>query len=294
MQISDSVLGPALVDRAWRQWVALGVDAVAEADDDVVDPEALIALTAELGDADARLRDVSTDWCVAFGRYVNGTRLKTVAAELGTPLDRIGEYVATVAAAGGPRWPMGTEPRPGYVSRRKARLRSAAQPARLRVRLRAAFGVNARADVLAALLASGSVASSLADIARVTRFSKLNVAAAVDALGLAGLVDIRVVGNEQRVTIAPVDILPGLRAPVFQVDWVAMFGLALATSRFLARDVGPPAVRAIEARRMSEEFRPWTAAARMPTPDEAALGPDYAAAFDRWVIDLADRIRGPR
>jgi hypothetical protein len=108
MQTSGSPLEGALLNRAWIQWVALGVDAVGELDEAVVDPEALIALTAELGDADARLRDVSTDWCVAFGRYVNGSRLKGVAEELGTPSERIGEYVATVAAAGGPRWPMGT------------------------------------------------------------------------------------------------------------------------------------------------------------------------------------------
>src|SRR3972149_3272344 len=107
---SASPLEEALLNRAWSQWVALGVDAVGERDEGVVDPEALIALTAELGDADARLRDVSTDWCVAFGRYVNGARLRGVVAELGTPPDAIGEYVATVASAGGPRWPLATRP----------------------------------------------------------------------------------------------------------------------------------------------------------------------------------------
>ncbi len=108
-------LQSALLNRAWIQWIALGVDALGESDDDVVDPEALIALTAEVGDADARLRDVSTDWCVAYGRYVNGARLKQVTRELGTPLEAIGEYVATVAAAGGPAWPMTTQPRPDYA-----------------------------------------------------------------------------------------------------------------------------------------------------------------------------------
>ncbi len=112
---STSSLQSALLNRAWTQWIALGVDAVGERDEAVVDPEALIALTAELGDADARLRDVSTDWCVAYGRYVNGSRLKQVAHELRTPPEAIGEYVATVAAAGGPAWPMATRPRAEYV-----------------------------------------------------------------------------------------------------------------------------------------------------------------------------------
>ena len=122
MPPSTSALRAALLHRAWMQWIALGVDAVGERDEAVVDPEALIALTAELGDADARLRDVSTDWCVAYGRYVNGSRLKQVVRELKTPPEAIGEYVATVAAAGGPAWPMATRGRQDYAPRGKARL----------------------------------------------------------------------------------------------------------------------------------------------------------------------------
>ena len=172
MDRSGSSLKDALLNRAWIQWIALGVDTVGEPDDAVVDPEALIALTAELGDADARLRDVSTDWCVAYGRYINGSRLKQVARELGTPLEAIGEYLATVAAAGGPAWPMATEPRPEYATRGRARLDSARPRSRLRIRLRAEFGVNARADVLAALLAAPRDGLSVADLARTTRFTK--------------------------------------------------------------------------------------------------------------------------
>lgn len=113
-----------------------GVHATGERDDAVVDPEALIALTAELGDVDARLRDVSSDWCVAYGRYVNRSRLKQVARELRTPPEAIGEYVATVAAAGGPAWPMATRPRSDYTKRGKARLETATALPRLRIRLR--------------------------------------------------------------------------------------------------------------------------------------------------------------
>jgi len=55
---------------------------------------------------------------------------------------------------------MATRPRPDYVRRGKARLDSALAPPLLRIRLRAAFGVNARADVLAALLAAPRSASA--------------------------------------------------------------------------------------------------------------------------------------
>jgi len=287
MSPSASALQSALLNRAWSQWIALGVDAVGEPDDAVVDPEALIALTAELGDADARLRDVSTDWCVAHGRYINGARLRQVARELGTPPEAIGEYVATVAAAGGPAWPMATRPRPDYASRGKARLDSATLRPRLRVRLRAAFGVNARADVLAALLASPQNGLSVADLARKARFTKPNVAFAVDALVLAGLLEARTVGNERRLVLArPGEILPGLRPPVVQPDWVTRFGVALEVLRFGTGDGSSPSVRAIEARRVVEGLRTRITSEGLPQPNLDVLGADFAGAFDRWVVEL--------
>ncbi len=294
MPPSTSALQRALLNRAWIQWIALGVDAVGEPDDAVVDPEALIALTAELGDADARLRDVSTDWCVAYGRYVNGSRLKQVARELGTPPGAIGEYVATVATAGGPTWPMATQPRPDYATRGKARLDSALARPRLRIRLRAAFGVNARADVLAALLAAPQIGLSVADLARKTRFTKPNVAFAVDALVLAGLLEARAVGNERRVVLTrDGEILPDLQSPIAQPDWVTRFGVALEVLRFGERDGMSPSVRAIEARRLVEGLRARIQSEGLPQPSLDAFGDDFANAFDRWVVQLVDCLRSP-
>jgi len=294
MPRSTSELQSALLDRAWIQWIALGVDAVGERDDAVVDPEALIALTSELGDADARLRDVSTDWCVAFGRYINGSRLKQVVRELRTPPEAIGEYVATVAASGGPAWPMATEPRPEYSSRGKARLESARSRSRLRIRLRAAFGVNARADVLAALLVAPQNGLSVADLARKTRFTKPTTAFAVDALVLAGLLEARTVGNERLLLLAkPGEILPGLRPPIVQPDWVARFGVALEVLRFDGQDGMSLSVRAIEARRVVEGLLARITSEGLPDPDLDTFGDQFSSAFDRWVVQLVDSLREP-
>jgi hypothetical protein len=289
-----SSLQRAMLDRAWIQWTALGVDATGERDDAVVDPEALIALSAELGDADARLRDLSTDWCAAFGRYVNGSRLKQVVRELRTPPGMIGEYAATVAAAGGPSWPMATRPRPDYVRRDKARMDSALPRARLRIRLRAAFGVNARADILAALLAASPHDVSAADLARTTRFTKVNVASALDALLLAGLVLPRPVANERRMSLPPrISLLPGLKAPVVQPDWVTRFGVALQVHRFTQQDGMSVTVRAIEARRLIGSLADRMSAEGMPFPDLEASGDRFANAFDRWLVTLVDWLRTP-
>ena len=48
--------------------------------------------------------------------------------------------------------------------------------------------MNARADILAALLSSAPGGLNAADLARSTRFTKPNIASALDSLVLAGLV----------------------------------------------------------------------------------------------------------
>lgn len=282
-------LRKALLSRAWAQWIALGVDAVGEAETVVVDPEALVALTAELGDADARLRDVSTDWCITYGRYVNGSRLRQVARELGTPPEAIGEYVATVATSGGPAWPMATRPRPDYEPRGKARLESAASLPRLRIRLRAAFGVNARADVLAALLAEPGTGLSVADLARRTRFTKPNVAFAIDALVLAGLLEARSVGNERRLLLAQRgELLPGLRPGLDQPDWVARFRVALEVVRFADRGDGmSPTVRSVEARSVVQRLLANIQSEGLPRPTFDTPGQQFGRSFDQWVGELS-------
>jgi DNA-binding transcriptional ArsR family regulator len=187
---------------------------------------------------------------------------------------------------------MATQPRSDYATRGKARLGSALALPRLRIRLRAAFGVNARADVLAALLAAPRIGLSVADLTRQTRFTKPNVAFAVDALVLAGLLEARAVGNERRVTLTQDGkILPGLRPPIAQPDWVTRFGVVLEVLRFDERDRMSPSVRAIEARRVVEALWDRITSERLPQPNLDAFGDDFANVFDRWVLDLVDDLR---
>lgn len=287
MALSDS-LRDALVQRAWAQWVALGVSAVGPAEEQVIDPEALVALTAELKDTDARLRDTSTDWCIAYGRYVNATRLRRVAEEIGSGADAMGEYAATVAAGGGPQWPMATDPRSGYRNRDKAHLDHFDSAPRFVLRLRAAFGVNARADVLAALALRPGSALTLADVAGITRFTKRNVALTVDALALSGIVELDEVGNQRRVSLHR-DRL-GLLLPAADmepVDWVDRFRVGLATLQFLIQSRPmKQGVRAIEARALLRNLQPAIRRARLPQPDLSRLGPSFGDAFDEWIERL--------
>lgn len=285
---SDS-LREALVQRAWAQWIALGVSGVGTAERHVVDPEALVALTAELGDADARLRDTSIDWCIAYGRYLNSSRLRHVLDEMGAGGEAIGEYAGTVAAAGGPRWPMASHPRPAYRSRGKARLHHLDTTPRLILRFRAAFGVNARADVLAALVLRQGIALTISDLARMTRFTKRNVALTVDSLALAGVVELETVGNEQRAWLRREILQPWLPPQAVEpVDWIDRFTVGLATLRFLAaQQPAKPNVRTIEARALVRELDTKIRRSQLPLPDVRKLGESFSDEFSDWLVRLS-------
>ncbi len=286
-----SSLTDALLQRARAQWVALGVELWGPAESSVVDPEALIALTAELGEADARLRDGGTDWCVAYGRFINGTRLAQVVTDLGTSEGAIGDYAATVAAAGGPSWRQRGHPHEAYHFGGKARLDDLADLPRLLLRLRALFGVNARADILAALLPHPEAGLSLADLARRTRFTKRNVALTVEVLSLGGIVTAERAGNQQRVSLEP-DVVRGWLPTRFEhAEWADRFAVGLAALRFLNRsDRMPDNVRAIEATVLAERLAPLLRRHRLPAPDRRVHGEAFSAVFDRWAARLAFRL----
>jgi hypothetical protein len=283
-------LRDALVQRAWAQWIALGVEAVGPAETAVVDPEALVALTAEIAEADPRLRDTSTDWCVRYGRFVNGTRLRQVVTEMGTPDGAIGEYAATVAAAGGPSWRPG-RPRDGYRNRGKARLDDLHALPRLLLRLRAVFGVYARADVIGALLSQSAVGLTLADLARRVRSTKRNVALTVEALALGGLLVVERSGNQQRVSLDLDAVRDWLPSQFERVDWIDRYAIGLTALRFLNRsDRMSDSVRSIEARVLTERLGQLVRRERLPMPDARIRGEAYSVAFDRWVARLTVRL----
>ena len=290
--LSSDSLREALVQRAWAQWIALGVSAVGTAEPDVIDPEALVVLTAELGDSDARLRDTSIDWCIAYGRFISAARLRSVLSEMGGAPQAIGEYSGTVAAGGGPRWPMATDPRPGYRRRGKARLEHLDTTPRVILRFRAAFGVNARADVLAALALRPGVALTLSDLARITRFTKRNVALTVDSLALAGLVELESFGNERRASLRR-DSLQAWLPPrsAEPVEWIDRLAVCLATLRFLETEQpAKPGVRSVEARVLVRELETKMRRAKLPQPDTRRVGEAFDDEFSEWLIRLTKAI----
>ncbi len=287
-------LRTAALGRLASQWTALGGQLDGPAETTVVDLEALLAATARLGPLEPRIAEVAMAWSVNSGTAVNGARLRTVAAELDVAHETAA-LAAAVRRAGGPPWPLagaggateawdGIAPRSGLIV-----VRDLVGPARLVWRLRAGFGVNARADVLAALLvAPGPL--SVADLARWTRFGKRTVAGAVSDMALAGLAEVERTGNADRVRLADgAPLRSWISAGAAPArDEASRWRCVLAALDLAQRVEGAPdSVRAVEGRTTTDKLRASLAAGGLPRPDTTVIGPVFAASLDAWLEALA-------
>ena len=296
MTPTDRLLAAAL-GRLASQWTALGGQLDGLAETAVVDLEALLAATARLGPREPRIAEVALAWGTRHGTAVNGARLRTVAAELGVAAET-GALATAVRRAGGPPWPAaGASAAAGAWDSIAVRsglvvVRDLVAPARLVWRLRAGFGVNARADVLAALLVAPAP-RSVADLAARTRFGKRTVAGAVSDMALAGIVEVERIGNTDRIRLAEAvplrSWLPSGAAPAR--DEASRWRCVLAALALIARlEDAPDAVRAVEGRASTDELRPAMSAGGLPRPDTTLLGVVFAAELDAWVDALAGAI----
>lgn len=214
---------------AWGAWTELGVSGwTATHGDWAVDPEPLILFTAWLGDVDPRLRDESTDWCVQNWRHISKARLKNLLREQPDDVAQaFGVFAATVSAHAGISWPGATHPRQYAVTRRST-LPTLDRPSLVWLRLRAMFGVGARAEILRSFLAKGGGAMSAAALAVATGYTKRNVAEECDTLQRAGVLSVRAQGNRFYYSLAR---RAELRAfvgdmPAVLPDWTAMLNVA--------------------------------------------------------------------
>lgn len=292
--MSANRLRPALVDRAAMQWSALGVALQAPRELAVVDLEALIGLTAAVGAADARVWEGAIAWCGRYGRFVNSARLRSVVAEMGIAGTELAAFSTAARLAGAPPWSLAGEPQPD-PSRGESRddlvvVKPARDAARLLWFLRATFGVNARADLVANLAARPGSTPTVLELARLTRFTKRNTAVALDDLVLSGVVERRGPGTVGRFRLRDRPSLLrwlGMPDSVEYPDWVAQFTVGLHVSAFLDADPSSPRVRAIEARATVTGLRPSIERADLPGPDLRVTGPAFAEEFDEWVDQLA-------
>jgi hypothetical protein len=266
----------ASLNLAWSHWSALGVRGITRPPSSAVDPEALLYFTACLAEHDPRLRDEVADWWNQYKRYISRPRMNALSK-------RFGEAITAKLNQLEHGFP--TTPRT-----RKSRLDHLNSPARSLLRLRCAFGANARAEVLLELLTrrgqpeDGLTALALSEVG----YSKRNIAFVLEELVMAGILVSASEGNRVRYRLTdpvglervlrPIPSTPGrwhLRLPIL----AAFIELAV---RLRDRDA---IVQSIEARKTLQTLMPMILGAGIIAPGPSASADTYWPELQRWLIE---------
>lgn len=210
-------------------WTELGVSGWTSTHGDwAIDPEPLIVYTAWLGDADPRLRDEATDWCIRNWRYTSKARLRNLLQEQPEAVRQaFGEFAGTVGAHARISWPAGTEPR-RYAVTGRSTLPALDRRSLVWIRMRAMFGVSARTEILRSFLSGNVGRISTSGLAQMSGYTKRNVADECDTLQRAGVLAVRPMGNRLYYSLArraELEAFVGELAPI-RPNWTAILNVA--------------------------------------------------------------------
>ncbi len=226
-----------LLDFLWRQWSALGVAGHARSDDQwMIDPEALLLFSTHIARHDSRLFDEILDWLHTNGSWINLQRLGTlhkeenlgdsaILAAIADLLSRESAHLkwkllmrrvekpdsssAELVQRLFPSIPILKEPDPVFLKHGLERggieLRGMSQsprpdqPATFLFKLRALFGMQARAEVMGWLLASEQ--GHPAEIARQTGYFRGSIQNVLNDLTTSGHIGSIRIGREKTFSI---------------------------------------------------------------------------------------------
>ncbi|HZP95226.1 MAG TPA: hypothetical protein VFC31_02660 [Candidatus Limnocylindria bacterium] len=295
---ASSALREHILDLLWSQWHELGISSTVPRrhEDDCIDPEPLIAFTAVHGDLDARLRDESIDWVLRYGTYVSRARLKNILAAWGALENpRFREYAATVNAGSHAGWPAGRAKALAFRPRARALLADLSAPALLSLRIRALFGVGARAELLRSLLARPREARTAAELAIDTSYGKRNVLNELEPLRFGGLVKSFRVANADRYQLVRIDELAALLRPLPSqfTPWTQVYASLHLVLDLVQRGVKRSDLQnAVDALRLLEEQKTTFARADVQLP-AMPRGAEAWRLFLEWATEYARSLARP-
>ncbi len=295
-------LREAAADAAWIQWQALGGQAaVRRAPASIVDPEALVLFSLWMRDDEPRLVDFLYGFAELGSRMLSVQRLRRVMTTF--PADapaRVASFAAAVRHFGkDPRWTrlageQRAKPgRPGKSTSPTVRL---SEPPALMLRLRTAFGVDVRTDVLAYLIGRRESWASVREIAAALGYAKFSVRNACEALAAARFVT---AGEERPVTYYADagrwrPFLGLSEAPPWQ-PWISVYALVLRLLAWFRTEGARPMSDSLMSSLARDVIEADAGVLKqlqlaVPVPRDH-LGEAYLPAFERTVTVLADWLR---
>ncbi len=192
MQKLSRKIDQHLVDLAWSLWTELGVAGVKRQHQScLIGLEELILLTAVLAEVDPRLRDEALDWCSRYYHFVSISRLRMLLASLEEfLLEPFSAFAATLNSVSRANWPVFKPISPmKFKPSGKSKSPRCELPALLYLRLRALFGVGARADLMTFFLTESRNTLTASDTTEIG-YSKRSLADLLDSFVESGLFNV--------------------------------------------------------------------------------------------------------
>lgn len=312
-QAEQDVREAALVV-CWEQWRSLGAFAGAYGPRraaSIVDPEALVLLSLLLRDEERRLDDFLGWWATAGATLLSVQRMHNLAKQFPERArERLGAFAQLATEAGDRRWTrhqaeageFTLAPREGKGTERLALYEAPA----LILRLRAGFGVGAKADLLAFLLGLHGERASTKEAAEALGYTDVAVRTAAQEMVLAQFVE----ATPDRPVLYAADpeawagllgfgggsgSQEGYDAPPRWQHWAGVFAFLADVLAWVeaGREAGwSPYVWSSRARDLCERHRKGLDVIGLRCVDaERHRGTAYLSAFARSIRDVAEWVR---
>ncbi|GAI83383.1 unnamed protein product, partial [marine sediment metagenome] len=239
--------------------------------------------------------DESMDWCIRYHTFISKTRLRNLlkGGDEGTR-KAFGDYAATVNAQAPARWPVSQRIKPRTLAPSGKSTADFSRPSLLRLRLRALFGVGARAEILTSFLAEPSTGKSAVELAAVG-YAKRNVAAILAELHAAGLLNAIPVSNRIHYRLARRKPLEKLAEPIPKhfLDWTKLLPFLTAAGTLAkSSERKPSKVTAVAASKLLRQFETDLVGLYGKIPRPESSPEDYWESVSDWILRFTRALAG--
>ncbi len=183
------------INACWRQWAALGalVTTVARRPAcAIIDPEALLLLSAAFHKQERRLEDLMKWWAAVGSIYISVPRLRAILRHFPVNTESgIAVFAQAAVKSGDRRW-RGFDRLPELKQSRRLKgieKPTLTEPAALLLRLRAGFGVSIRSDILALLLGMRGSIATVKQMADALSYSRMAIYKAAQEMARSRLIE---------------------------------------------------------------------------------------------------------
>lgn len=300
----------AAVSACWRQWRSLNGSGRSLASNKggpaeaIIDPEALVLMSLVVRHRERRLQDLVSWWAKVGASLMSVQRMRTLLAAYPRSLRQdAGWFASLCMQEGDQRWKPLAQASGATIPLRKGkgpRVLALLQPSTLMLRLRAGFGVGAKADVLTFLIgatasrARGEVGSTVRTISAAASYTWASISRALGDMKLARLV--KASGNRPARFAVDVDAWARLLQVTNDIpswrSWAQVYAFLAACIEW-AKDARSPTVKPVvaasRARDVVDGAEPMLTWNGIDVPDpQLHVGERYLDAFRGLVTDLAE------